>query len=281
MEAVPHTAEQGTPASASTLRAENLTLGHGGRPVLTGVHAELTPGGVTALVGANGSGKSTLLRTLARLHQADCGAVLLDGRDVTGVQAKAFARELAMLSQAPQTPEAVQARDVVELGRYPHQGLLGRTTADDREAVAWALRVTGLEELADRPVTRLSGGERQRVWIAMALAQRAKVLLLDEPTTFLDLRYQVEVLELIRDLADLHGITVGVVLHDLNQAAAWSDQMVMLAHGRILAAGPPECVLTAELVREAFGLDVGVVTDPGTGLPTCLPYRRRVHGRTA
>lgn len=258
------------------LRSERLVLSHDGPPVLDDVDVELVPAGVTAFVGANGSGKSTLLRTLARLHKADAGAVLLDGRDIAQLHTKALARELAMLAQSPQLPDAVSAREIVELGRYPHQGLLGRMTEHDRDAVSWALGVTGAEALADRGVGQLSGGERQRVWIAMALAQQAKVLLLDEPTTFLDLRYQVDVLELIRELADEHGITVGVVLHDLNQAAAWSDRMVVLAHGKVLASGPPERVLTGENVREAFGLDVDVVNDPETGLPTCLPYRRRI-----
>ncbi|MFG3497091.1 ABC transporter ATP-binding protein [Streptomyces sp. NPDC047928] len=257
------------------ISASDLTLGHGGEPVARGISVSLAPGRVTALVGPNGSGKSTLLRTLARLHVPDAGQVVLDGRDLAAYRQRELARKLSFLTQSPLVPAGVTVAELVAYGRHPHQGLLARATGDeDRAAIGWALDATNLRPLAERPLDRLSGGERQRAWIAMALAQRTGLLLLDEPTTFLDIRYQIEVLRLVRRLADDHGITVAVVLHDLNQAAAFADAMVVLAGARIVASGPPAAALTEETIRTAFGIDTTVTHDPHTGVPTCLPTWR-------
>ena len=257
------------------ITATGLTLGHGAAPVLRDVELAPAPGQVTVLVGPNGSGKSTLLRTLARLHRPDAGQVLLDGRELNAYRPRELARRLSFLTQNPLVPAGVTVAELVAYGRHPHQGLLTRGgDAQDREAVSWALTATGLTALRDRPLDQLSGGERQRAWIAMALAQRTGLLLLDEPTTYLDIRYQIEVLRLVRRLADDHGITVLVVLHDLNQAAAFADVMVVLAHGRVVASGPPTDVMTEQTIRTAFGIDTVVTPDPRTGVPTCLPTWR-------
>ncbi|MFD8552561.1 ABC transporter ATP-binding protein [Streptomyces fradiae] len=254
--------------------ARELTLGHGGEPVVRGVDVTPAPGAVTALVGPNGSGKSTLLRALARLHSPDGGRIVLDGRDLAAYRPRELARKLSFLTQSPLVPAGVTVEELVAYGRHPHRGLLARDGDGDREAVSWALDATNLRPLAERTLDRLSGGERQRAWIAMALAQRTGLLLLDEPTTYLDIRYQIEVLRLVRRLADEHGITVVVVLHELNQAAAFADAMVVLAGGRIVASGPPAEALTEETVRTAFRIDTTVTVDPRTGVPTCLPTWR-------
>ncbi|MEE1756648.1 ABC transporter ATP-binding protein [Streptomyces sp. SP18CS02] len=257
------------------IRASELTLGHGGEPVARAVGLELTPGEVTALVGPNGSGKSTLLRALARLHTPDAGRIVLDGRDLAAYRPRELARKLSFLTQSPLVPAGVTVEELVAYGRHPHQGMLARGNGEeDREAIGWALDATNLRPLAERTLDRLSGGERQRAWIAMALAQRTGLLLLDEPTTYLDIRYQIEVLRLVRRLADEHGITVAVVLHDLNQAAAFSDAMVVLAGGRIVASGTPGDAMTRDTIRTAFGIDTTVTLDPHTGVPTCLPTWR-------
>lgn len=262
----------------STLAADSVQAGYDARPVLHGVSVDLVPGGVTVLVGPNGSGKSTLLRTLARLHSPDAGIVTVDGVDAAHLRGRELARRLAFLPQGSPIPAGITVRELVGHGRYAHRGALGRVRSSDHEALDWALAVTGTAAFADRHVDGLSGGERQRVWIAMVLAQQTGVLLLDEPTTYLDLRYQVEVLGLTRNLADQHGITVGLVLHDLNQAAAYGDHVVVLAGGAVLATGSPEQVLTGETIEAAFGLPVHVVAHPLTGRPTCLPYAAAVAG---
>lgn len=265
------------------ITGRGLTLGHGGEPVVRDIDIALAPGEVTALVGPNGSGKSTLLRALARLHTPDAGHVVLDGRALDSYRPRELARALSFLTQSPLIPAGVTVEELVAYGRHPHQGVLTRTTSEeDREAVAWALDATNLHTLAARPLDQLSGGERQRAWIAMALAQRTGLLLLDEPTTYLDIRYQIEVLRLVRRLAEDHGITVAVVLHDLNQAAAFSDAMVVLADGRIVAAGPPGEVMTEANIRTAFGIDTTITPDPRTGAPTCLPsWREPSHAVSA
>lgn len=258
----------------STLVAERIRASYGDTPVVDGVDLELVPGGVTALVGPNGSGKSTLLRTLAHLHTPDSGVVTVDGVDTSHMRGRELARRMAFLPQSSPVPAGITVRELVEHGRYAHRGALGRARERDHDAVAWAMRVTGTAEFAQRQVDGLSGGERQRVWIAMVLAQETGVLLLDEPTTYLDLRYQVEILSLARQLADEHGISVGLVLHDLNQAATYADRVVVLTSGTVLASGTPESVLTSETIEAAFGLPVHVVAHPLTGQPTCLPYAR-------
>ncbi|MGK5627740.1 ABC transporter ATP-binding protein [Streptomyces sp. URMC 123] len=255
------------------IRASDLTLGHGDEPVVRDIAVRLSPGDVTALVGPNGSGKSTLLRALARLLTPQAGQVVLDGRDLGSYKPRELARKLSFLTQTPLVPAGVTVEELVAYGRHPHQGVLARASAaEDKEAIDWALAATNLRGLAERPLDQLSGGERQRAWIAMALAQRTGLLLLDEPTTYLDIRYQIEVLRLVRRLADEHGITVAVVLHDLNQAAAFADAMVVLAGGRIVTTGSPAEVMTEETLATAFGIEATITTDPHSGAPAFLPY---------
>ncbi|HWG99595.1 MAG TPA: ABC transporter ATP-binding protein [Pilimelia sp.] len=257
------------------LRGERLRLGYHGTPVVRDASIALPPGMVTALVGPNGSGKSTLLRALARLHRPAGGDVLLgDGVSARALSARDFARRVTLLAQSRPTPSGVTVRDVVGYGRHPYRGRWRGDDPDGPAAVARAMEVTGLASMAQRPVDELSGGERQRVWLATCLAQDTGVLLLDEPTTFLDLRYQVEILDLVRELADAHGVAVGVVLHDLNQAAAVADRVVLLHDGAVLAAGEPAEVLTPQRLTTAYGIRVDVLTDPDTGLVTTRPIGR-------
>jgi iron complex transport system ATP-binding protein len=262
--------------SAFGLRGEDLRLAYHGVPVVHDASIRLAPGAVTALVGPNGSGKSTLLRALARLHRPQHGDVRLDGEEgsALALSAKEFARRVTLLAQSRPTPAGVSVHDVVGYGRHPYRGRWRADDPDGPRAVAWAMRVTGVEAMADRGVDELSGGERQRVWLATCLAQDTGVLLLDEPTTFLDLRYQVEILDLVRDLADDHRVSVGVVLHDLNQAAAVADRVVLLDGGRVRAAGTPADVLTAAALTETYGIGIEVAPDPVTGHLATRPVGR-------
>lgn len=252
----------------TVLTTHQLSVGHGDRVVVADAELTFAPGRCTAIVGANGSGKSTLLRTVAGLAAPLGGRIQLGDRDVGSLRARELARHLAFLPQAPLVPAGITVTELVALGRHPHRRLLGGPTSGDDAAIAEAMAQTGLEPLAGRPVEQLSGGERQRVWIAVALAQQAPVLLLDEPTTFLDIRHQLEVLALARQLCDDGGRTVVAVLHDLNQAAAFADQLVVVGDGRILAQGPPGDVLSAELLAQAFGVHAEVHLDDESR-PTC------------
>jgi iron complex transport system ATP-binding protein len=257
-----------------TLTVDALTLGYGDRTVVEGLDLVIPPGRITAIVGANACGKSTLLRSMSRLLAPRAGTVLLDGKAVHRTPAKQLARTLGLLPQSPIAPEGITVADLVGRGRHPHQGILSRWNAHDDEAVATALDATDTAALADRAVDELSGGQRQRVWIAMALAQETDLLLLDEPTTFLDVSHQVEVLDLLVDLNRNRGTTVVMVLHDLNLAARYADHLVALAGGTVHAAGTPAEVLTEDTVRAVFGLDSRIITDPTSGTPLMLPLGR-------
>ena len=257
-----------------TLAAENLTLGYGDRTIVAGLDLTIPPGRVTAIVGANGCGKSTVLRALARLLPAQRGRVLLDDRPLTTIASKEIARTLGLLPQSPVAPEGISVADLVGRGRHPHQKLLARWSMRDYEVVAQSLEATGISDLADRPVDELSGGQRQRVWIAMALAQETDILLLDEPTTFLDVAHQIEVLDLLTDLNRDRGTTVAMVLHDINLAARYADHMFAVRAGRIVAAGAPRDILTSDLIRDVFALESLVVPDPVSGTPMVLPRGR-------
>jgi iron complex transport system ATP-binding protein len=248
------------------LSATDVTVAYEGVDVVHGAALALRPGEVTVLVGPNGSGKSTLLRTLARLQRPRSATLVID-TDVDGLAltSREFSRHVALLTQGRPTPSGLTVRDVVEFGRYPYRGRWGRTDPDGRAAVDRALAMTGVTELEGRGVEHLSGGQLQRVWLASCLAQETGVLLLDEPTTYLDLRYQIELLDLIRDLADEHGIAVGAVLHDLDQAAAVGDRIALLHEGRVIAEGLPEDVLTPRRLTDTYGIRVEVDTDPVTG----------------
>ena len=261
-----------------TLAAERLTLGYGDRKVVRDLTVTVPTGRVTVVVGANACGKSTLLRGLARLLAPSDGAVLLDGKDITSLATRDVARVLGLLPQSPIAPEGITVADLVGRGRYPHQGWFRQWTPDDDAAVADALTQTGVLDLAGRSVDELSGGQRQRVWIAMALAQRTDLLLLDEPTTFLDVAHQVEVLDLLADLNRDLGRTIVMVLHDLNLAARYADHLVAMKDGRIVAEGAPADVVTEETVAEVFGLASRVVPDPVSGMPMVVPIGRHRAG---
>jgi len=262
------------PTPRHTLATRALTLAYGDRLIVDALDLEIAPGRVTVVVGPNASGKSTLLRGLARLLRPRRGAVLLDGRAISARPTREVARILGILPQQPSAPDGVTVRDLIGRGRYPHQRLLQRSVADDDAAVARAMALTATLDLADRPLDELSGGQRQRVWIAMALAQETDILLLDEPTTFLDIAHQVEVLDLLAELNRSRSTTVVMVLHDLNLAARYADVLVVMADGQVVAAGAPGDVLDADTVRRAFGLECVVMTDPVSGTPMVIPVGR-------
>ncbi|MFD3684775.1 ABC transporter ATP-binding protein [Nocardiopsis sp. NPDC058631] len=262
-----------------SLEVQDLALGYGDRLVIDSLDLVVPPGRITVIVGANACGKSTLLRSMSRLLAPRKGRVVLDGKEVHRMPAKELARTLGLLPQAPIAPEGITVADLVGRGRHPHQGMFARWNREDDTAVASALEATRTTDLADRSVDELSGGQRQRVWIAMALAQQTDLLLLDEPTTFLDVSHQVEVLDLLTDLNRDRGTTIVMVLHDLNLAARYADQLIALADGRLHAVGEPEEVLTEDSVRVVFGLESRVIPDPTTGRPLMLPLGRH-HVRT-
>ncbi|NJO82722.1 MAG: ABC transporter ATP-binding protein [Blastochloris sp.] len=268
-----------TPATA--LAAEQISAGYDRRTVLDDLSVGIARGAVTALVGPNGSGKSTLLKALARLLQPSAGTVYLDGTAIARMPTAAVARTLAVLPQGPTAPAGLTVAELVEQGRYPHAGPLRMLRRQDHAAITDALTLTNTGQFAARPVDSLSGGERQRVWLALALAQATPILLLDEPTTFLDIGHQIEVLDLVRSLNRNHGKTIIMVLHDLNHAARYADRMIALRAGQIIADGPPVAVLTPALLEQVFGVRATVLIDPITHAPVCLPYGVINQGDTA
>jgi len=260
---------------ADVLHAENLSLCYdGGTIVVHELSLRIQPGTITVLVGPNGCGKSTLLRGLSRLLKPASGGVYLSGRDIHAMKARDLARKLGILPQSPTAPDGLTVHELVAQGRYPHQNWFQQWSAEDERIVQDALNTTNLSMFADRPVDTLSGGQRQRAWIAMALAQQTEVLLLDEPTTYLDLAYQMDVLDLLDDL-NAEGRTIVMVLHDLNQAARYADTIVAMRGGQILAQGAPEDVMTPENILQVFGLRSEVILDPVVGTPMCVPIGRR------
>ena len=255
-----------------TIEARNLQLCYDREVVIEDLSLGVTPGEITALVGPNGSGKSTLLKALARILRPRRGEVLLDGRPIRSYPARTVAQRLALLPQSPEAPMGLSVRDLVDYGRHPwRRGFQGPRPAD-RVAVDRALTLTGMGIFADRTLGALSGGQRQRAWIAMILAQDADILLLDEPTSFLDMAHQVELMRLIERLNTDEGRTIVIVLHDLNQAAQIAHRMVVIDRGVIAADGPPGEVMTAHMLRAVFGVEADVITDPRRGTPLCLPY---------
>ncbi|PZF81992.1 ABC transporter ATP-binding protein [Jiangella anatolica] len=254
------------PLPVDGLAARGVDLAYGRDVVVRAASIELECGVVTALIGPNGSGKSTLLRALARLHLPQAGEISFhDGTDVLSLDPRELARRVTLLAQSRSTPGGLSVRELVEYGRHPHRARWSGRDPGAEAAIARAMTLTGIEALADRPVQALSGGQAQRVWLASCLAQDTGLLLLDEPTTFLDLRYQIEILDVVRELADDHGIGVGLVLHDLDQAAAVADRVLLLEGGTVTADGPPHEVLTTENLTRAYGIRVDVHVDPVDG----------------
>lgn len=261
-------------ADPPRLRGHALYAGYNGRQVLADVDFTVQDSSVTVLLGPNGSGKSTLLKTLARTLAPDAGRVLLDGIDIHRQSTRAVAQRLGILPQSPSAPDGLTVRELVGLGRFPYQSLMRQWSRHDEAAVDEAMAVADVAAFAERPVDALSGGQRQRCWIAMVLAQETELLLLDEPTTFLDLKVQVDLLELLVSLAHQKGRTLLVVLHDLNLAAAYADRLVMMKAGRILHDGTPEEVFTADNLKQVFDLDAQVIREPVAGRPVCVPVKR-------
>jgi iron complex transport system ATP-binding protein len=253
------------------LAAEAVTLAYDARIVVEGLSLTVPAGKVTVVIGPNACGKSTLLRALARLLRPAAGTVTLDGRDLRSWRSRLVARELAFLPQTPEAPDGITVAELVRRGRHPHQTWWQQWSQADRQAIDRALVRTSTADLVDRPLAELSGGQRQRAWIAMVLAQDTDLLLLDEPTTYLDIAHQIEVLDLVRTLNRDEGKTVVAVLHDLNQAVRYADHLVVMKEGRIVAEGDPAAIITADLVREVFGLGAVVVPDPVTGDPLVVP----------
>jgi iron complex transport system ATP-binding protein len=263
-------------ADMTRLRGDDLELAYDQRVVAERLGIEIPDGSFTIIVGPNACGKTTLLRALARLLKPRRGGVYLDGELITSRSSKEVARELGLLPQSAIAPDGITAADLVARGRYPHQRLLRQWSADDARAVEAAMAATRVDDLADRIVDELSGGQRQRVWLAMALAQETPILLLDEPTTFLDIAHQVEVLDLCAELHAERGRTLVAVLHDLNHACRYATHLVAMREGAIVAQGEPTETVTAELVEEVFGLPCRVIDDPESGTPLVVPVARRV-----
>ncbi|WP_456696848.1 ABC transporter ATP-binding protein [Aeromicrobium sp. P5_D10] len=258
-------------ADSTDLRAERVTIGYDKRIISEELSVSIPPGSFTVIIGPNACGKSTLLRALSRLLPPQAGSVLLDGKEISQYRAKEVARRIGLLPQTSISPDGISVADLVGRGRYPHQKLLQQWSEQDEIAVAQALEATHLTDLSSRLVDELSGGQRQRVWVAMVLAQQTPLLLLDEPTTFLDIAHQIELMELFRGLhADGH--TLVAVLHDLNHAARYATHLIAMKGGQVVAEGPPEEVVTAQTVSDVFGIESVVIADPVTGGPLVVPY---------
>jgi ABC-type cobalamin/Fe3+-siderophores transport system ATPase subunit len=253
------------------LAATNLALSYEDVVVATDLSIEVPDGKVSALIGPNGSGKSTLLRALSRLLKPKTGDVILDGKAISSYSTKEVARRLAILPQVLISPESINVGELFAYGRFPQRRSIAGMRDEDRQAIDWALEVTRTTELRDRPVDHLSGGQRQRAWIALVLAQGTDLILLDEPTTFLDIAYQLEVLELLKHLNQAEGKTVVMVLHDINTACEYSHQLFALREGKLIAQGDPREVLNAELIRNVFGIDAHILEHPTSGAPMCVP----------
>lgn len=254
------------------LKTSDLAISYDDRLIVQNLNISIPQGKVTALVGANGSGKSTILKTMARIMNPSHGNVLLDGKSIHKQSTKEVAKQLAILPQNPTAPDGLTVAELVSYGRFPYQKGFGSMSKEDRSVVQWAIEATGMGEFTDRPVDQLSGGQRQRAWIAMALAQETDILFLDEPTTFLDMAHQLEVLHLLKKLNEHNNRTIVMVVHDLNHAARYAHHMIAIKSGVVRGEGSPIEVITPDIMREVFNIEADIVPDPRTGLPLCLPF---------
>ncbi|MBP3967155.1 MULTISPECIES: ABC transporter ATP-binding protein [Paenibacillus] len=260
-------------------QAEQTVAGYDNKTIIHGVSLAVPSNQISVIIGANACGKSTLLKTMAKLIKPESGQITLDGKALSEFSPKPLARILGILPQSPIVPEGITVADLVGRGRFPHQSWLGGWTKKDYEAVAEAMDIMKIADLGDRNIDELSGGQRQRVWIAMALAQQTDILFLDEPTTFLDITYQVEILDLLTDLNRKHGTTIVMVLHDINLSARYADYIFALREGKLVAEGKPSEVITAGLIQDVFGLDCTVIRDPVSDSPLVVPIGRH-HARS-
>lgn len=257
----------------SEIRTKAMTVGYGKQEIISELSVTIPKSKITCIIGPNGCGKSTLLKTVARLLKPSSGTAMIDGKSIHKESTKAIAQEIAILTQAPQTPEDITVKELVSYGRAPYQKGFGQLKAHDWEKIHWALDQTQLLNQADRSVSSLSGGQKQRVWIAMALAQDTDCLLLDEPTTYLDMAHQLEVLQVLESLNQTLNRTIVMVLHDLNHAARFADHLIAIRKGKIIQTGSPEEVMKTEVLRKVFDIEASIVTDPHTGKPTLLSYQ--------
>ncbi|PRO66112.1 iron-enterobactin transporter ATP-binding protein [Alkalicoccus urumqiensis] len=263
------------------MQVSNLQAGYGGTPIIDELTTSIPEGKITTIIGSNGCGKSTLLKACTRLLSPESGGVALDGRSITQMPTKELAKTLAILPQTQQGAGGLTVYELVSYGRFPHQRGFGRLTRTDKEKIAWAMEMTGTTDFADQPVDGLSGGQRQRVWIAMALAQDTEMIFLDEPTTYLDMAHQLEVLELLQRLNREEGRTIVMVLHDLNQAARFSDHIIAMKEGEIVHAGSSKEVIQCDILRHVFEIEAIIGEDPMTGCPMCMTYHLLQQKQTA
>ena len=256
----------------NSIVTRRLKVGYDGVIIVPGFDVELRKGKITSIIGANGCGKSTVLKAIGRILPAEGGTVIVNDVDIKTMKSRDVAKWLAILPQTPTAPGTLTCEELVAYGRYPYQKGMGRLTKEDRDVVSWALEATGMLEFRQREIACLSGGQRQRVWVAMALAQQTNIVLLDEPTTYLDLSHQLEVLEILKHLNREQGTTIVMVMHDLNLASRYSDYLLAMKDGQIARYGTPEEVMTRDVLAECFFIDGDVVTDRRSGKPVCLSY---------
>ncbi len=256
----------------NSIKVENLSIAYDESIIVEDLNVSVPKGKITTIIGPNGCGKSTILKTIGRIMKPKNGMIYINGEDIKKLSTKEIAKKMAVLPQTPQSPNGLTVEELVAYGRYPHQKGLGSLTSEDKEVVAWALEATKILEFAHRPIDSLSGGQRQRVWIAMALAQETDLILLDEPTTYLDLSHQLEVLELLYDLNKKQGCTIVMVIHDLNLAARFADYIIAIRKGKIISEGTPEIVMTHSVLKKTFNIDAEILKDPRTHRPVCITY---------
>ena len=256
------------------ISVKNLRVGYENNTIIEDMSLSIPKGKISIIIGANGCGKSTLLKTIARINKPTNGDIFINNKNIKKVKEKNIAKEVAFLPQGPVCPDGLTVRELVAFGRFPHQKMIGGLTSYDKEIIDWAIEETGLSEFADRGVENLSGGQRQRAWIAMTLAQETEIIMLDEPTTYLDIAYQVEILDLLTDLNRKRGTTIVMVLHDINQAIKYSHNIVIMKNGSIVNEGSPEDIITSELINDVFGLDCEVIKDPVSYSPFIIPKGR-------
>lgn len=256
----------------NSIETKNVNIAYGNVNIVEDLNLEIPKGKITTIIGANGCGKSTILKTIARILKAKSGDIYINSKNINGQSSKEIARNMAVLPQSPQAPSGLTVEELIAYGRFPHQKGFGKMKKEDEDIVTWALKSTGIEEFRERPMEALSGGQRQRAWIAMALAQQTEILILDEPTTYLDLAHQLEILKLLEELNRKQGTTIVMVIHELNNAARFADHMIGVKKGKVVCQGTAHEVMTKENLKELFNIDAEIVEDPRNNKPVCLTY---------